>query len=161
MILHRFLTALMVVLFTSSQVLAQQSAFGLAQDSNKNDVTEYFYSRKGTEVLRPIKLLGKVNKPGIYQVPQNTSLTTLLAIAGGSANEADLSQITIANTTGNTKFDFETSINTGKDYNLNSGDIVFVPEKKYFMDSHTGMAITVMTGIVSVLLTGYLVSKAK
>ena len=149
----------------SSQAFAQSQQFlanPISEQSARSRISEFFYEKTGSEVLHPVKLLGTVNKPGIYHVPQNTKLTTLLSVAGGTAIQADLANVSVSNPSGATqKIDFRATLESGKDVNLKPDDIIFVPEKKHMISPDTSNTIMITTAVISVLLTGIVVFRDK
>jgi len=54
-----------------------------------------YYIGKEDELLIPVNILGYVNKPGQYMVPNETDLVALVAFAGGFKDDAKLSNIKI------------------------------------------------------------------
>jgi SLBB domain-containing protein len=158
---RRNFSIVFVILFICSQAFSQNRTYlsnSTSDDVYKNRISEYFYNKTGAEVLRSIKLLGLVNRPGIYHVPDNTSLTTLLSIAGGTDHGADLKEITISNPDGTSvKMDLSQQLSTGKDFNLKPNDIIYIPEKKSTFDRDATNTVVVVSTIVSLLLTTYVV----
>ncbi len=63
-----------------------------------NNSSAYFYSGtiSGSEQLKIYSYIwGQVHKPGLYIIPDDTDLLTLLSLAGGPTEDAKLSQIRI------------------------------------------------------------------
>jgi hypothetical protein len=54
-----------------------------------------YYIGKEDELLIPVNILGYVNKPGQYMVPNATDLVALVAFAGGFKEDAKLNNIKI------------------------------------------------------------------
>jgi hypothetical protein len=63
-----------------------------------SSISAYTYegNRSGVEKLKMnVYILGQVNKPGLYLVPDDTDFLTLLALAGGPKEDAKLSKVRI------------------------------------------------------------------
>lgn len=123
-------------------------------DQFNSRLSEYFYKRN-ERVLVPVKLLGQVSKPGLYHVPPNTSLTTLLSVSGGTGPQADLKriQVTYAEKRKTDELDLKDLIRSGKDPVFQQGDVIFVPEKEYMFDQTVVNTAGVLTSIASIVLT--------
>ena len=89
---------LIIVLMFSSVILAQNE--GATSAYNPASIYLYSGTLAGTEQLK-IKtyIWGQVKKPGLYIVPDNTDLLTLISSAGGPTENAKLSKIRIIRTT--------------------------------------------------------------
>lgn len=159
---RKFVSLLIVVTFLPSQVLAQSQGLLSIPDEDiyRSRISEYFYMRSGRDILKPVKVLGQVTKPGLYHIPANTSLTGLLALTGGTSKEADLTNITIARKNGTVETkDLMTIVKSGQDPVLAEGDLIFIPEDKGLISPSTSNAMIVMATVLSVALTGYIVLK--
>ncbi|MBC8416369.1 MAG: SLBB domain-containing protein [Candidatus Cloacimonetes bacterium] len=89
---------LLIFLMFSSVILAQTE--GATSAYNPASIYLYTGTLAGTEQLK-IKayIWGQVQKPGLYIVPDNTDLLTLISSAGGPTENAKLSKIRIIRTT--------------------------------------------------------------
>jgi hypothetical protein len=47
------------------------------------------------ELQVKVSIWGEVGAPGLYSIPEETDLTTLLSLAGGPSNDANLSQVKV------------------------------------------------------------------
>ena len=88
----------LIFLMFSSVILAQTE--GTTSAYNPASIYLYTGTLAGTEQLK-IKayIWGQVQKPGLYIVPDNTDLLTLISSAGGPTENAKLSKIRIIRTT--------------------------------------------------------------
>lgn len=88
----------LIFLMFSSVILAQIE--GVTPAYNPASIYLYSGTLAGTEQLK-IKayIWGQVKKPGLYIVPDNTDLLTLISSAGGPTENAKLSKIRIIRTT--------------------------------------------------------------
>lgn len=143
-------------MFLSSQAFAQVGTE--AEDIYHSRISEYFYNKSGRDVLSPVKLLGSVSKPGLYHLPENTNLSTLLSIAGGTAGDANLKGIVIRRADGSRiERDLLKVVQNGDEVKLATGDIIFVPQKEGWFDGPTSNSIMVVTAVLTVVLTGIMV----
>lgn len=86
---------LSIAMITLSLLMFAQTANSAAAMSS---ISAYSYegNRSGVEKLKMnVYILGRINKPGLYLVPDDTDFITLLALAGGPAEDAKLSKIRI------------------------------------------------------------------
>jgi NADH:ubiquinone oxidoreductase subunit F (NADH-binding) len=156
--LKKILSVFIVTTFLMQSLALAEALTPPSEDAYKSRLSEYFYSVTGREVLKPIKLLGSVSKPGLYHLPEGTSLTTLLSISGGFDKDADVKEmhVTKVNGTVQTK-NFDELMKSNNDLKLQDGDVVYVPRSEGLFNQPTTNTITVLSSIVTVLLTGYLV----
>jgi hypothetical protein len=155
----------LAMVMASSQAFAQNRTYlsnSASDDVYKNKLSVFYYNKTGAEVLRPVKLLGQVARPGIYNVPENTELTTLLSIAGGMEKGADLKNVSIGNPNGTqTKMNLADQLISGHDYSLKTNDIIYIPERKNTFDQDTTNTVLVVSTIASLLLTGIVVFRPR
>ena len=88
------LLLLVIVAILALQMNAQTNTAATASSS----ISAYSYdgNRSGVEKLKMnVYILGRVNRPGLYLVPDDTDFLTLLALAGGPGEDAKLSKIRI------------------------------------------------------------------
>ncbi|HEX28650.1 TPA: hypothetical protein ENG04_01045 [Candidatus Poribacteria bacterium] len=85
---------------------------------------------------KTISVIGEVRNPGAFQVPIHATLLDLLIIAGGTTSTADLERVTlIRKASEGKKFEIDVKrVLTEGEFNLlpklESGDTVFIPQKK-------------------------------
>jgi hypothetical protein len=159
---------LIICLFTYSILINQTFAATDASKATKYNLSspsEFVFESYPNQDLIPIRLLGAVKNAGLYHVPANMKLTTLLSLAGGTNSEADLGNIVIGNDQqavtspdGNKKasinLDLEDVLKNGakNDYTLASNDIVLIKNKSPLISNDSFRIIS----IVSVVLTAFL-----
>jgi hypothetical protein len=160
--MKRALSVLISILFAYSPVMAQSSTMmGLSsnEDLYRSRISEYFYSRTGSEILKPVKILGYVNKPGLYHVPDGISLSTLLSISGGGQAEGDLEGIKVLKSSGTTlDYNLMEMMKGGKDIAIADGDTIFVPPRESMFGQPTVNAVVIVTGIFTAILTMQLIA---
>ncbi|HOQ83901.1 MAG TPA: SLBB domain-containing protein [Candidatus Syntrophosphaera thermopropionivorans] len=87
---------LLFIIITSFTVLAFAQAGNVVVTSTSTSAYSYEGTGAGAQKLKMnVYILGRVNKPGLYLVPDDTDFPTLLALAGGPAEDAKLSKIRI------------------------------------------------------------------
>ncbi|MBC7429262.1 MAG: SLBB domain-containing protein [Bacteriovorax sp.] len=161
---------LIICLFTYSILVNQafpatMTETGKVTKYNLSSPSEFVFESYPNQDLIPIRLLGAVKNAGLYHVPANMKLTTLLSLAGGTNNEADLENILVGNDQQDvisSKGEAKKSLNINleevlkegakTDYTLNSNDIVLIKNKSPLVSNDTFRIIS----IVSVLLTAAL-----
>lgn len=123
---------IILVLFLFSTMLLGQDAIS----SGINNASAYSFSgARGDQEQLKINayIWGEVKSPGLYLVPDNTDILTLIALAGGPTDDARLQDIRIVRSYGEQEetisIDLESYLNSGdKEYNvtLKPGDTVIV-----------------------------------
>jgi len=132
--------------------------------TNLNSTSEFIFETYPNQELISIRLLGAIKNSGLYHVPNNMKLTTLLALAGGTTNEADLENIVIGkdydgNKSNSTKIDLEDGLKNGlkNDYTLSPNDIVLVKNKTSIISNDSYRSISVVSVILSSILTAVII----
>ncbi|UCH65127.1 MAG: polysaccharide biosynthesis/export family protein [Ignavibacterium sp.] len=98
-----------------------------------------------------INILGEVQNPGFYYVTDIEKFTGILALAGGTTNNADLEAISIIRDNQELQLDVDTIIREGDsvtDFGLRSGDQIFIP-KTWWADR----GITVLISGIALIVT--------
>jgi len=116
--------------------------------------------------LIPIRLFGAIKNAGLYHIPANMKLITLLTLAGGTTNEADLEHILIGNDQQDTRpvagdekksltVNLEETMKTGarSDYTLVPNDIILVQSKVPLISNDSFRMVTVASLILTSILT--------
>ncbi len=111
-------------------------------------------------VLIPVYITGSIKYAGLHYVPTRTNLLKFIALAGGTQNDADLSNIVIKRTTGDDKkedvseqmikFDAEKYMETPGTRGplLQENDLISIPRQKPSISNNT----TLIVGFISTLL---------
>lgn len=120
----------------------------------------YDYSTQNTINIK-VQLWGYVKYPGVYIVPEGTSINELISLAGGPTEDATLTDIRVIKIkegvqTTMLKYDYndfmwEDKINTNIKYKrLDAGDIVSVPgAPRYFLRQDIAFYLGVLTALAS------------
>lgn len=105
-------------------------------------------------VLRRIQVLGAVRNPGLYPVDGTMSIADVLAVAGGTAQDARIDRVQLVR--GGQRLDVRiTSTQRLADTPIRSGDQLFVPQRGW-ADRNTGTVVSVLTagaGMLVALIT--------
>jgi len=132
----------------------------LSGDFSVQKGSVFVYGDLSLDVLISVRILGAVAKSGVHYIPPSTDLVTLLSLAGGTVERADLSSITIRRAEkGNTfrviKIDLEELISDPKSQNvvLQSNDTVLIPLQQSWISDSTAKTVGVITGIASIFLS--------
>jgi len=143
-------------IYSNNYHLAPPSAFGL----------EYTFQNKNDEILIPIKLLGGVQRPGVYHVPVNTDLLTLITIAGGPILNARLDRLTVKNLLNPNRFlsvNIEKSLSTASepmsDFKLTADDVVFIDTHKPLFSPDVVGTIGILSGVLGIVLSSILITE--
>ncbi len=129
-------------------------------DPFTRSISEYFYSRTGNEILKPIRIIGGVLQPGVYHVPAETDLGTLISISGGVLGNSDVTKVRFTQAGQKTReLDLYDHIDQGHEIKLQGGEIVFIPQKTGWISSETATTLSIVLGFISVGLTAYVISR--
>jgi polysaccharide biosynthesis/export protein len=77
-----------------------------------------------------VNVLGEVTNPGFYYITEIETFMSILGMAGGTTNNADLESIYLVRNNQRINLDVETIIaegSTATDFGLQSGDQIYVP----------------------------------
>jgi len=151
-------------------------AFAAPADSSKSSKynmsspSEFVFESYPNQDLIPIRLLGAVKNAGLYHVPANMKLTTLLSLAGGTNNEADLENIIIGNDQKNVisasgesqkslNVNLEEVLKAGakNDYTLTSNDIVLIKNKSPLISNDSFRIISILSVVLTTFLTAVII----
>lgn len=165
---------LIICLFTYSilinQTIAATADTSKATKYNLSSPSEFVFESYPNQELIPIRLLGAVKNAGLYHVPANMKLTTLLSLAGGTNNEADLENIVIGNDQQNVtapngeqkkslNLNLEDVLKNGakNDYTLASNDIVLIKHKEPLVSNDSFRLISIVSVILTTVLTAVII----
>lgn len=147
-------------IFINSISFAQMGGRPLVDDVYQSRINEYFFNKTDRDVLHPVKIFGSVQKPGLYHLPSKTSLTTLFSISGGVTNDADTEKIIIRRIDGSViEKDLYKVVAKSDEISMQEGDIVYIPKQEGFISSPNAGSILVLTTVLSVILSGIIVSR--
>ncbi|MEJ2195527.1 MAG: polysaccharide biosynthesis/export family protein [Ignavibacteriaceae bacterium] len=101
--------------------------------------------------LLRINILGEVANPGFYYVTDVDKFTSILALAGGTTNNADLDAISIIRNNKELEVDVKTIIredNSVNEFGLRSGDQIYIP-RTWWADR----GITILISGIALIVT--------
>ena len=136
---------------------------------NVNTSSEFIFESYPNQELIPIRLLGAIKNAGLYHIPAKMKLTTLLALAGGTTNEADLENIIVGNDqqlirdskgieTRTLKIDLEETLkNARNDYTLVANDIVLIKNKTPWISNDSFRVFSVISVVLTSILTAIVI----
>lgn len=154
--MKKFLTTLLCYLFLSHSLLAATDQLDRYRIGTPSEFV--FQSYKGQELMT-IKLLGAVRKSGLYHVPKQMDLATLLSLAGGTTSDANLTNVLIGQKSLETKksleINVEEKLEEGKInlYDLRPDDVVLVKRKKPVIGTDTWRLISLISLALTSILT--------
>jgi hypothetical protein len=119
-------------------LLVLGSSFMLAQDA-PSFTKEEFYMDAGQRLLIEVHVWGEVNSPGMYRVPDGSTVLDLMSRAGGPTQYAALSRVRLSSNDGakrlNQKINIDRYLNSTKQVDipvLKPGDTVMIPRNARF-----------------------------
>jgi hypothetical protein len=130
-------------------------------------VSEFVYKNDSDDILIEVYLLGSVQKPGLYHVPLKTDLVTILALSGGTAEDANLDEILLKHRQANGQFDIkkislENEI-AGKSPSaplFANNDVVLVKPREPSVSNNTVVLVGILSAIAGIIVSGVVVSQA-
>ena len=85
------LTFAFLVILLCSLLLSAENETGKSSQS-----ADYFvFLGEGDELLMNVQIWGQVKNPGLYSLPEGSDIVTLLSLAGGPTENADLSSVKV------------------------------------------------------------------
>jgi len=144
-------------------ILLNQQTYALSQERlNQFKIgtpSEFvFQSYKGQELMT-IKLLGAVRKSGLYHVPKQMDLATLLSLAGGTTSDANLEKVLIGQKDNKNKKSLEINVEKRLErgeihlYDLRPNDVVLVKRKEPIIGTDTWRLISLISLALTSILT--------
>jgi hypothetical protein len=113
--------------------------------------------------LIEVRLLSGVKNPGIYRVPVETGLVSLLSWSGGFNQQANPEKITIARANGQSidSIDINDVLSDVRknDLKLKSKDIVYIDAKKDLVGKDTILITTLIATAMGIVLTGIAIGR--
>jgi len=126
---------------------------------------EEFYMDAGQRLLIEVHVWGEVNNPGMYRVPDGSTVLELISRAGGPTQYAALSRVRLSSKAGdkrsNQKINIDKYLNSTKDVDIPSlkpGDTVMIPRNARFFWKD---AISFVADLAVIVNVYYLISRNK
>ena len=140
-----------------AQLSSNSNAYLEYLDKNSGP-SDYTIKRFPNQKLMPTRLIGGVYKPGFYQVPENTSLLSLMSYSGGVLPNSDLSSVTIW------RQQSKESLNINLDKILKDpasaetiimpNDVIYIKEKEKLISSDTMSLFLITSTTIAIILGG-------
>ncbi len=168
--MRRLVASVILYCLLISQSFAAQNDSSKSSKYTVNSSSEFIFESYPNQELIPIRLLGSIKNAGLYHIPANMKLTTLLALAGGTTTDADLENIIIGNdqqaiktNDGQDKksitVDLEKILKSGAntDYTLVSNDIVLIKNKSPMVSNDAFRIISIVSVLLTTVLTAVVI----
>lgn len=132
----------------------------LEKDSLNKQPEQFFLRNYGDQELISINVLGGVRRPGVYNVPKDTKLTSLLSLAGGLNENARFDRILISGSKQN-RIDLEDVIENPEklDLTLKDQQLVFVEQKRPFINPDVLSTLSAVSIFLSIVVSGLVISQ--
>lgn len=154
--MRRILAACICIVFFITSIPQQAFAIrAMSDDQYQSRISEYFYSPTGKEVLIPIQILGEVERPGLYHIPPETNLTTLLAISGGTTENANTGKVRLFREGETQKLDIDDILEEQPNFGLKNRDTIYIPQKPKLVSESTLTALIAISTLATTILTVY------
>ena len=163
--MKRTLIALLLYTEVISQSFANISDSNFLDIQKTNRSSEYIFESYPNQELISVRVLGAVKNAGLYHVPNDINLSTVIALAGGTTSEADTENIIIANDLKKDqeimtkKIDLVDSITHHEKDKIVSNDIVFVKSKSSLISADTMKSVSIVSILLSAILTSVLIKE--
>lgn len=161
--MRKFLISVLLYTLITGQSIAAQAEVSKNVKYSVNSSSEFIFESYPNQELIPIRLLGAIKNAGLYHIPANMKLTTLLSLAGGTTQEADLENILIGNDqkadSKSTTIDLEDVLKKGakNDYTLNANDIVLIKNKSPMISNDSFRMISIVSVLLTTILTAVII----
>lgn len=142
---RQFFTALFVILVAVSAGFAQ--SVPPQAETKQPNAAQYIIQGERAKVQKQVNIWGEVQKPGIYKVPQDMGLISLISSAGGPTDVAKLKEVKIVHAFPQEGEDSRVIVTDLKHYiesadasdlpEINPGDTIYVPGnwRRYFSET--------------------------
>jgi polysaccharide export outer membrane protein len=127
-------------------VAAEGKTFLEVERAIQERVWAYYINRPDV-VVRPlyaITVLGEVRRPGTFDISGGERLSTLIALAGGTSDNALLSKSRVTREGESMQRNLNQALESGRtieDIGITSGDVVYVPRKGWWRDFRNWAAL--------------------
>ena len=163
--MKRVTSALVLYSVIISQSFAEISEANFLNNQKNYRSSEYIFESLPNQELISVRVLGAVKNAGLYHVPTNINLPTMIALAGGTTSEADTENIIITNEQKNQiqhpiqNINLVESIKENKNQTINENDIIFVKNKTSFISTDTMKSVSVVSLLLSAILTTVIIKE--
>lgn len=118
--------------------------------------------------MMSVEVVGAINNSGLYHVPQGTSVSDLISLAGGFSNHAELDKSLLRRRSLTKKSETFIKLNLEDYYEGNSsqglphlqeGDLLYIPVDEPAIDRDTSTIITALGAVASTVLSIFLIRR--
>ena len=126
-----------IKIIRNNEVVAEYDLYDFLIYGNINDNTslENADSILVSSIKNSVSVLGSVNRPGIYEIKEGENLSDLIEFSLGFQNRANRNLISISRIQPDGRYKTINLDNDISNFKLQSGDRVFIPEIKGFIDN--------------------------
>lgn len=162
--MRRSSITVLLYFFIISQSKASQIDIQKTSNYNVNSSSEYIFESYPNQELIPIRLIGAIKNAGLYHIPSDMKLTTLIALAGGTTSDADIENIIIGNdqkTKKSSTINLEQTLKSDAetDYTLKGNDIVLIKNKSPMISNDTVRTVSMVSIVLTTILTAMLIKE--
>lgn len=155
-----FLIALSLV----TPAVAQEEVFTIKKPVSNTQ--EYFAGAYPGTVMMKVNIIGAVNKPGVYNVPVNSELNSVLSYAGGPSKEAEMDKVFVRSKKGENyevkKVNLENffSDHNEKPYRLRPDDYIYIEQNEGLINNNLLKTSTVVASILGIIVSFLVIDKS-
>ena len=141
----------------TSIAFAQDEVFSLKK-AVPNNTQEYFAGAMPGSVMMKVNMLGAIHKPGVYNVPINSELNSVLSYAGGPTIDAKLDEVMVRSKQGAKnkvkRVDLEEffSNQDASPYRLKPDDYVYIEQKQKIISNEILQTTTLVSSILGIVV---------
>jgi hypothetical protein len=145
------------ILFNLPSVKASQEVFSLKKEV-PNNTQEYYAGAMPGAVMMKVSVLGAIHKPGVYNVPVNSELNSVLSYAGGPTVDAKLDEIMVRSNEGDkskvNQVDLENFFRDEDTtpFRLRPNDYIYVEQKEKIISSEILQTTTLVSSLLSIVV---------
>lgn len=153
----------LMILGLSFSVMAREDVFTVTKPAPNSN--EFFAGAYQGATLMKVNVVGGVHRPGVYNVPVNSELNSVLSYAGGPTKEADLDKVYVKSRVGDNykvkKINMEEFFSNPDEspYKLRPDDYVYVNQKRDIISDNVFRTTLVFSAIVGTILTAITIDR--
>ena len=159
-----FIAAILLPIFFVESAYAIDLRMIEDQKRSQRGQAEYFNTNKDQRFELRVNMVAGVQMPGIYHLPDNTNLLEAISLAGGTATNADLSNVYVKRPNQGGTFDtyhYDLSkLVSNKDFKppvIGDHDTILIETSN---PSQTLIiTLSIITTALGIITTGYLISR--
>jgi protein involved in polysaccharide export with SLBB domain len=147
----------MNILLLTSVAFAQEEVFSLKK-AVPNNTQEYYAGAMPGSVMMKVNILGAIHRPGVYNVPLNSELNSVLSYAGGPTIDAKMDEVMVRSRFGDTnkikRVDLEKFFNDEKSnpYRLKPDDYVYIEQKQKIISNDILQTTTLVSSVLGIVV---------